>query len=224
MGKLKLGKLPDQIHLPWLLPPATAAFLSSLDAPMESSALILIDIQEEFFSSIGIEKIFPNFKANVAHAISAARENGMSVVHVRANYSSDSPWAPWWKTLNPDKLGTVDPNHPEVFVSAASGEQIVKKPTFDAFHMTNLDEVLQGKTHLFFCGLITTCCVLFSTTGAFFRGMNIPRCMDDLFQATRLLYWKIAARIGHWRNTMKYSRYTVITSSNQPIPRRLSTW
>eukprot|EP01098_Paradermamoeba_levis_P009090 TRINITY_DN3769_c0_g1_i2.p1 TRINITY_DN3769_c0_g1~~TRINITY_DN3769_c0_g1_i2.p1 ORF type:complete len:218 (-),score=52.79 TRINITY_DN3769_c0_g1_i2:180-782(-) len=140
-----------------------------------SYALILIDIQKDFWSSIPVvQQSFPGFDDRVAKLLSIARKEGIEVIHVRAEYSTDlsiSPWAEYWAELNPEKKTKVVET-PEEFSKEIEGEVVVLKNSFDAFLNTSLDSILKSKSkkNLIFCGLVTSCCVLLSTSGAFLRG------------------------------------------------------
>jgi len=152
-----------------------------------SYALIVVDVQKDFFSAIpAVQESFPNFDQRVRRLISFARDTGIDVIHVRAVYEPDisiSPWTKYWAELNPDKKTKVVET-PEEFAVELSNEKVVIKHTFDGFLNTDLDSYLksQGKQYLVICGLVTSCCVLFTTSGAFLRGYRtvvVKDCCGD---------------------------------------------
>jgi nicotinamidase-related amidase len=147
--------------------------------------LLVVDIQKAFYTELPqIAETFPEFKTNVARLLSLCRSLGIEVVHIRAVYNPEqSPWTPYWKVLNPDKKDFVT-NEEEDFASALEGEKVVIKHTFDGFLNTELDDYLKQKgiKMTVICGLISSCCVLFTTSGAFLRGYRtlvVEDCCGD---------------------------------------------
>ncbi|ELR17452.1 isochorismatase family superfamily protein [Acanthamoeba castellanii str. Neff] len=149
--------------------------------------LLLIDVQRAFFSDIPpIGAAFPDFRHNVERLLGLCRsdEVGIEVVHVRAVYNPEvSAWTAYWHALNPDKK-TVVTEEPEDFTRELPGEKVLHKNNFDGFLNAELDKYLKekGKTLVVCCGLITSCCVLFTTSGAFMRGYKtvvVEDCCGD---------------------------------------------
>ena len=68
--------------------------------------------------------------------------------------------------------------------------QIVIKHTFDGFMNTELEAYLKekGKKIVLTCGLITSCCVLFTTAGAFMRGFLTCVVEDCCGDRTKVRY------------------------------------
>jgi len=144
-------------------------------------------VQKDFFSAIpAIQQSFPNYGERVRKLITFARDTGIEVIHVRAVYEPDfsiSPWTKYWAELNPDKKTKVVQT-PEEFSVDLPNEKVVFKNTFDGFLNTELDSYLKsrGKRNLILCGLVTSCCVLFTTAGAFHRGYRtvvVKDCCGD---------------------------------------------
>jgi len=135
--------------------------------------LLLIDVQKDFYTSNeAIGKSFPHFATNITNILTQSREMGIEIVHVRAVYDKDrSDWFSYWNILSPDRARSINET-PEPFAEAIEGEKIIIKHSFDAFHNTELESYLKsrGKKILIICGLVTSCCVLFTTSGAFMRG------------------------------------------------------
>jgi len=149
---------------------------------METCALILIDVQEDFIHAV--EKAFLKFNDNIVELLKYCRENKIDIIHVRAVYNNDkSKWLPYYRFIRPSIDGSVKED-PAPFAIAKEGEKVIIKHTFDAFLNTDLDEHLKkyNKKQLLFAGVVTNCCVLFSVTGAFLRGYQpviISDCCAD---------------------------------------------
>jgi len=149
---------------------------------MESCALVLIDVQEDFIHAV--ENAFPKFNDNIVELLKYCRENKIDIIHVRAVYNdANSAWLPYYRFIRPSINGSVKED-PASFTVAKDGEKVIIKHTFDAFLNTDLDDYLKkhNKKQLLFAGVVTNCCVLFSVTGAFLRGYQpivISDCCAD---------------------------------------------
>ena len=157
-----------------------------MDSPDELFALVLIDLQPEWYSRSHVSKLFPELGDNVKRLLGAVRKMDCAhVVHVRAKYAHDSsPWSKWmkhFKALNPEKTVEIDGTSCcEPFAKEVGGEKVFIKPTFDAFQGTALHEYLKerGIQKVKICGLITSVCVQATAFGFFTRGYQIDLVRD----------------------------------------------
>ena len=150
----------------------------------ESTALISIDFQQEFFVD-GSGECLDEMRVilpRVASLQSLARDLQCKVVHTRESYQSDlSDVSAYRQSLGyVGKTGPLgrfailgEPGHEFVeAVRPVQNETVVDKAGFGAFYNTNLDEILQheGIDHLILCGVTTQCCVHSTLREAVDRG------------------------------------------------------
>ena len=155
------------------------------------SALLLVDIQPEWYSQSHISKLFPKLPQNVSRLLTACRQmSDMEVIHIRALYSKSnsnimnedcSKWIKNFEELNPDKHVQIDgTNSVEPFAKEIDGEKLFLKCTFDAFFGTDLDKYLKSKNiqSILIAGLITSVCVQATACSAFVRGYKVDLVED----------------------------------------------
>ena len=150
----------------------------------EATALLVIDLQQEFFvEGIGecleeMQSILPR----VATVIALARDLGCKVIHTRESYKPDlTDVHAYRRSLDyvgePGPLGRFcilgEPGHE--FVDQAQplpNEPVIDKASFGAFYNTNLDDLLRqdGIDHIIMCGVTTQCCVHSTLREAVDRG------------------------------------------------------
>ena len=150
----------------------------------ESTALLSIDFQKEFFVE-GIGECLDEMLSilpRVARLISLARNLQCKVVHTRESYQPDlSDVSGYRKSLEyvgkPAPLGHFcvlgEPGHEFVEeVQPMQNEPVIDKASFGAFYNTDLDEILKrdGIDHLIMCGVTTQCCVHSTLREAVDRG------------------------------------------------------
>ncbi|RVA54075.1 cysteine hydrolase [Mesorhizobium sp. M7A.F.Ca.US.001.01.1.1] len=136
----------------------------------ENTALIVIDLQQDFLSATGyfarqgydpspLRAILPT----VSRLIAAARKAGVRVIHTRQGYRADmadmTPYEKWRR-----KRSGLDGT--DILLRSGTGFQIVPEIIVDktcnsAFIYTDFELVLraQGITHLMFSGCTTDVCV-----------------------------------------------------------------
>jgi nicotinamidase-related amidase len=132
-------------------------------------ALLLIDVQRDFWPEKMAES-FPNFPANVTRLLALCRGEGLEVVHLRARFKPDmSDWMLKYRLRGriPCVEGT-DGVETLPFAVEGPGEKVITKQTFDGFHCPDLLPYLKsrGKRFLLTAGLVTSTCVLFTTSSA----------------------------------------------------------
>jgi nicotinamidase-related amidase len=129
----------------------------------------MIDAQRDFWPD-SVAGTAPSFPEAVTRLLGLCREEGIDVVHVRAEFQPDgSDWMARYQLRGniPCVAGTPGVE-PLPFAAARSGEPVIRKQSFDGFLRTDLDELLRSrrKRFLFVAGLVTSTCVLFTAASA----------------------------------------------------------
>ena len=119
------------------------------------TALLVIDVQPEWYSQSHVSALFPGMEANLTELLNVSRSHPeqIEVIHIRAHYSHNNTdvdgmdlakWMASFKELNPDKPIKIDGTHSvEPFAEEIKGERLFMKATFDGFLGTRLHEYLQ---------------------------------------------------------------------------------
>ena len=150
----------------------------------EATALLVIDLQKEFFVGDNGECLndMQSILPRVATIIALARNLGCKVFHTRESYKPDmSDVHAYRQSLGyvgkPGPLGRFcilgEPGHEIVDqVQPLATEPVIDKASFGAFYNTNLDELLRndGIDHIVMCGVTTQCCVHSTLREAVDRG------------------------------------------------------
>ena len=155
--------------------------MSSGSRNWESFALLLIDVQKDFWTE-EMSQEFADYKENVSHLLAVCRQEGIDIVHLRARFQQDeSDWMVKYKTLGriPCIEGTPGV---EVFPFAQDepGEFVIYKQSFDGFHKPALPAYLEKnrKRFLLVAGLVTSVCVLLTAATAAQRGYLVAIVED----------------------------------------------
>ena len=150
----------------------------------EKVALVLIDIQRDFWAPINEENKFPEFPEKVSKLLDISRKLGFHIVHIRSVFQSDrSDWMlfyrPEGRGMIPCIAGTEGIDFTG-FAEPIEGEKIIEKQTFDAFVDTDLDDYLSSQDIkvVLIAGLETSVCVLFSANSAYLR-KYLPLVVSD---------------------------------------------
>jgi nicotinamidase-related amidase len=137
-----------------------AVEIETTDRSMTKKALIIVDLQNDYFPGgkwvlEGIEKA----ASNAARLIMAAREAGIPVIHVR--HESTSTDAPFFVA------GTPGANTHDL-VRPAAPEPIVLKHSANSFKDTDLAELLNrhGVEEVTICGAMSQMCIDATTRAA----------------------------------------------------------
>jgi nicotinamidase-related amidase len=150
----------------------------------ELVALILVDIQRDFWGPLKEHPEFASFPGNVETLLSEARTRGLTVVHVHSAFDPDR--SNWMLFYRPEGRGEIpciagtEGTRVEGFAAPMPGEKRVEKETFDGFMGTDLEEYLKGRgvKAALISGLETSVCVLFTATSAYLRRI-VPLVVTD---------------------------------------------
>jgi nicotinamidase-related amidase len=151
---------------------------------MSRLALLLVDIQRDFWRPLAQEPRFASFPSHVATLLATARAHHMPVVHTQACFAADGH--DWMLFYGPHGRGAIpcvagtEGALIEPFAAPADGEPIVVKKTFDGFAGTDLEQVLRARQvqAVLIAGLVTSVCVLFTAMSAYARRM-VPIVVSD---------------------------------------------
>jgi nicotinamidase-related amidase len=201
---------PDQIGGLTVEPvrPLERDFASRLSP--ENVALLLIDFQNDFCAAEGATgrtgasmRMIDAAVRRTRHLLRSAREHGIFVVHVRAEYGK-----PWRSASSPYRFPVEGRREPAVWTASASdmstnrwfeeeetevcrtgtwgaefveglrpepGEAVITKHRFGAFASTGLDQLLRarGLSSLIVAGVTTNCCVETTAREAVMREFNL---------------------------------------------------
>jgi nicotinamidase-related amidase len=170
--------------------------MTSLKTDWEPFALLLIDVQRDFWSEPAA-KIYPDFSANITTLLSFCRGSGIEVVHLRSRFKADqSDWMPRYRMRG--RIPCIEGSAGEEtlpFAVESPGETILLKQTFDGFYDPQLLQYLrkQDKRFVLTAGLVTSTCVLFTTTSAmqngFLAAVVEDCCADEPDRHKQTLDW-----------------------------------
>lgn len=156
---------------------------------MIDTALLLIDIQKDFWDPYKEMKEYSRLPGNVKHLRKHFKEKGQPVIHVHSVFKEDR--SDWILFYRPEGRGTIpcimgtDGVGFEEFSEPSESEKIFKKTVFDAFNGTRLLAYLTdiGVKTLVVSGIETSVCVLFTATSAYLNGLLpvvvVDACADS---------------------------------------------
>lgn len=179
---------------------------------MTQTALILIDIQNDYFPGGIIELENPENAANNASALLAAfRQSQQPLVHIQ--HENHNPNLPFMK---PNTEG----QRIHASVAPDAGETVIVKHYPNAFWETRLEEVLrsQGIGTVLLAGMMTHMCVSTTARAAMERGFQVLIAEDAC--ATRSLDFKgtsIPAQEVHRTALAEVSVFAELVDSAQVV-------
>lgn len=178
----------------------------------DKSALVLIDLQNDFLTSTGFFKrpvSLEDVREPLEMLVTAAREAGHLIVWVRSHYPEraerPAPLRPDRADevrdvpMNSDMLasghagrpccveGSEGAAYPEVIEAMQRpGDEHIIKARYSSFGETALLKLLRDAhiTHLYLGGVVTNVCVRATATDAFFHGFDVT-VVSDAVAATR---------------------------------------
>ncbi len=139
------------------------------------SALLVLDMQRYFLDKTSHAYIpsAPAIIPGLLQLIKGYTENGLSVIFTRhVNTPQDCGMMDkWWKDVitRENPLSEID----EIFDT--SGHTVIEKSQYDAFHKTNLEDLLKEKniTQVVITGVMTHLCCETTARSAFMRGFEV---------------------------------------------------
>ncbi|MEM7215435.1 MAG: cysteine hydrolase family protein [Pseudomonadota bacterium] len=142
---------------------------------MTNTALILVDIQNDYFPSFDDSKMalpdMDNASAKAAKLLAAARDSGIRIVHIKHVMPSDA--APFF---HPGTSGA------ELHDSVApqAGETVIEKTRPNSFVDTNLESLLRDEKieHLIICGAMSQMCIDATVRSGVDRGFKATVAQD----------------------------------------------
>jgi nicotinamidase-related amidase len=147
-------------------------------------ALLLVDIQRDFWGPLAAAPHVASFPANVRTLLDTARANRLAVVHTQAVFKADGTdwmlfYRPGGRGRIPCIAGTGGADI-EGFAAPRGGEAVIRKQTFDGFVRTDLERVLRARDTraVMVAGLETSVCVLFTAASAYARRL-VPLVVRD---------------------------------------------
>ena len=160
---------------------AEAPQIKKSPLPAESTALLIVDVQPEYWSNCpAVRKDFPDFPEHLQKTIDICRKRRAKIIWVRADYRhKHSPWLTQFERIRgPRNMGEVpcDPSSPEFtweeFATPEGGEVIIAKSSWSSTSNTALVDILKAACidTVLCCGLITSVCVQHSAFGIFEAG------------------------------------------------------
>ena len=159
---------------------------------MSRTALLLVDLQEDYLARPGLVPPRETLIANIAAALADARASGEMVVHIRTDGSDPMPHRRPRPEVVPGTPGAAPP--PELVEQP--GEPVFTKRFFSAFDAPGLDHALKaaGITRLRLVGLHAHACIHTTALDAYARGYEVEIdeasvASDSPVHATQSLAW-----------------------------------
>ena len=151
---------------------------------MNQLALVLVDIQRDFWHPLEEAGKFPRFPDNIRRLLRTARANHLRVVHTHAVFKTDkSDWMLFYRPGGCSPIPCIAGSggeRVEEFAAPQPGETVIVKHYFDGFVNTDLESVLRrwNIKALLIAGLVTSVCVLFTATSAYLKRF-VPMVVRD---------------------------------------------
>lgn len=145
-----------------------------------TTALLLVDCQEDYLSRDGLSPPRQELVAAIAGALAAARAKGWPVIHVRTRAEADGTGAMPHRRAAPEAVDGTPGALPPDELREAPGEPVLFKRFFSAFDAAGLDETLGSLNvaRLVIAGVHTHACVEASALDAYARGLEVAIAED----------------------------------------------
>lgn len=147
-------------------------------------ALILVDIQQDFWQPFQALPHLAQFPDRVAQLLQAARGRNLTIIHTQAWFQPDrSDWMLFYRPAGRGNVPCLADTAGAQFTDFAMpqpGEIVVRKQGFDGFAATSLEQILHERDiqTVLIAGLETSICVLFTATSAYLRRI-VPLVVTD---------------------------------------------
>lgn len=160
-------------------------FLVESDFLINNPAIILVDVQNDFFTGpLKIKRVI-NITETLQRLVVAARKNGVPVIYsIDAHYPQDVEVVRKWG--NHAIKGTEGAQVIAELKPQEGKDYIVEKRTYSGFYETGLDPLLRslyqgdGVKTVILGGLHTNMCIRHTSADAFFRGYQIIIAKDGV--------------------------------------------
>ena len=197
--------------------PTIDAAPSPYEFDLDSTALLVIDMQRDFLMPGGFGESLGNDVSQLRRTISplaelmaAWRAAGLSLIHTREGHLPDLSDCPPAKLKRgpdigrPGQFGRIlirgEYGHDIIDeLAPLPGEVVVDKPGKGAFYATDLEEHLRGKTSLIVTGVTTEVCVHTTVREANDRGYEclvLADCVGSYFPEFQQVGLKMIAAQG----------------------------
>src|SRR5262245_30890683 len=147
-------------------------------------ALVLIDIQRDFWRPLEKFPQFASFPANIRALLTTARARELGVVHIQSVFQADrSDWMLFYRPQGRGQIPCIEGSSGvtiESFATPAASELVIRKQTFDGFVNPELESALRARNvkAVMFAGLESSVCVLFTASCAY-----LGRCVRMVVRA-----------------------------------------
>ncbi|KAL9184572.1 hypothetical protein ACHAXT_012542 [Thalassiosira profunda] len=200
-------------------PASTDRPVHHLPLRAETTALLVVDVQPEYWSSCpSVRRDFPEFPERLQALVDTCRKRRAKIIWVRADYRRDhSPWLVQFERLRGKTPGFMvevpcDPDAEdftwEDFATPLGGEVVIPKQSWSSTSDTALKEVLRvsGIDTVLVCGLITSVCVQHSAFGVFEAGYRTLLVTDACADRGRARHNAALALYGDYMYELVTSR------------------
>ena len=159
----------EQVALPEI------AFKATVKLPAAKSAVIVVDMQNDFVKPNGTLMV-PDAGGTIAaiqSLLAQARANGTPVAYTQdTHFAGDREWSIWPEHCRAGTWGwqIIDELAPQ------PGELVCQKSRYDGFYDTSLDHYLTrvwGVEHLVIVGTVASICVLHTAASAGLRWFHV---------------------------------------------------
>jgi nicotinamidase-related amidase len=148
--------------------------------PQTGLALVIIDMQDDFFADPELERCREDLVGSCNLLIDRARAAGVTVIEVRTVHAPDG--STWALNMREDGQGMVIAGTPgaERVAGLHEPDVVVEKTRDSAFHRTDLADVLRdrGVGHLVLCGVSTESCIAATAISAYAEDLRVTLVQD----------------------------------------------
>jgi acyl-CoA reductase-like NAD-dependent aldehyde dehydrogenase/nicotinamidase-related amidase len=141
------------------------------------SALLLIDLQQDFLASTDLQPPAPVLVARAAEFLRACRQRQLPIIHIWTTVERErDARLPHWRALNRWMCVAGTPGHATPpALQPLAGESIVHKTGFNAFANGALEKILRdaGCDSVILCGLHLHACVRTAAVESLERGLRV---------------------------------------------------
>lgn len=161
-------------------------FKASLTLPRHESAVIVVDMQNDFVKPGGTLVVPPALETvdQIAQLLTQARTHGVPVAYTQdTHYEGDQEWKIWPEHCRADTWGwqIIDELAPQ------SGDLVCPKSRYDGFYGSSLDHYLTRVwtvKHLVIVGTVSSICVLHTAASAGLRWFHVVVPADGVSALT----------------------------------------